>query len=84
MSAKREGLRGKALDELPLTSCWKCGRGREACSYCEGLDEDDHFAICDCGLVDFGRHLVDCVSRERFRYVIAQDPAGATLPRAKR
>ena len=82
-AAHPRGLRGKALAELPLDKCSTCTRGREACTYCEGLSDRDFEAICDCGLIDFGRHIVDCQSRSRYRYVIAQDPATAMLPRAK-
>lgn len=83
MATRKDGLRGEALRELPLDRCSRCTRGREACSYCEQLDERDFEAICDCGLIDFGRHIVDCKSRDRYRYVIAQDPATAMIPRAK-
>ena len=78
---RRPGLHGEALRDLPLDRCSRCARGREACSYCERLDERDWEAVCDCGLLDFGRHLVDCASRTRYRFVIAQDPATALLPR---
>lgn len=37
--------------------------------------------MCDCGLHDFGRHLVDCRGRTGFRYVIAVDHASAELAR---
>lgn len=76
-------LHGAALDALPLDRCSRCARGREACSYCERLEERDWEAICDCGLADFGRHLVDCVARAKYRYVIAQDPGEAMIPRKR-
>lgn len=81
---KRKHLRGEALATLPLDRCSICTRGREACSYCEQLDERDWEAICDCGLVDFGNHLIECESRKSFRYVVAQSLEESLLPRAKR
>jgi hypothetical protein len=80
---RREELRGEALAALPLDRCSVCTRGREACSYCEHIDERDWEAICDCGLLDFGRHIIDCKPRDHLRYVIAQDPAEALQPRTK-
>lgn len=40
--------------------CPKCNLGPESCDFCHGLDEADFEAICDCGLYDFGRHLISC------------------------
>jgi hypothetical protein len=57
--------------------CTSCKRGRESCMYCEGTKDRDWAAICDCGLYDFGAHLVDCGSRSGFLYVIAADHASA-------
>lgn len=66
----------------PLAAkCHRCGRGPEACQYCEGIDQRDFEAICDCGLHDFGDHLLDCEARAAFKYVIAADHAAAELPR---
>lgn len=80
-NGKRRQLRGAALEALPLDRCSICTRGREACSYCEHDSDEDWAAICDCGLADFGKHLVECETRKRYRYVIAQSPAEALMPR---
>ena len=57
--------------------CAKCGRGVESCEWCHKLDPIDHETICDCGLYDFGAHLLDCSGREGFRWVVALDYASA-------
>jgi hypothetical protein len=62
-------------------TCDLCERGREACEWCHNLDDLDYQAICDCGLHDFGRHLLDCRERDKYRYVVACDYATAELPR---
>lgn len=64
--------------------CPRCQRGREACQWCERLDDGDHEAICDCGLVDFGDHLFDCAAREPYHYVVAADYDAAELRRGER
>ena len=51
--------------------CVDCLRGREACEWCHDLDTIDYQTVCDCGLEDFGRHLIDCMDRAEFRWVIA-------------
>ena len=61
--------------------CEVCLRGSEACQYCEGLSEGDWKAICDCGLYDFGKHIVTCEERFKFRYVVASDHEAAMQPR---
>jgi len=58
-------------------ACSRCGRGKEACEYCHTLDEIDFQTICDCGLFDFGAHLIDCDDRKDKRWVIAIDYASA-------
>lgn len=40
--------------------CVKCLHGREVCMYCKDLPTADWEAICDCGLYDFGYHLISC------------------------
>jgi len=62
-------------------SCTKCGRGAEACQWCERTTRDDWDTICDCGLADFGNHLLDCRSRDEFHYVVPADYATAELKR---
>jgi len=57
--------------------CRNCGRGREACEWCHDLELIDHETICDCGLADFGSHLLDCSRRKGYRWVIAIDYASA-------
>lgn len=66
-----------------FAACTTCGRGAEACQWCEriGMSEDWE-TTCDCGLADFDRHLNDCLARTDFRYVIASDYDTATEPRA--
>lgn len=54
-------------------TCPECERGREACQYCETVTERDWEAMCDCGLYDFGAHLLKCEDRAAFKYVIASD-----------
>lgn len=61
--------------------CSACERGPEACEYCEHVSQQDWEAICDCGLYDFGQHLIDCRERDKSRYVIAGDWTTAELPR---
>lgn len=61
--------------------CPDCGRGPEACQWCENLAEDDWRAICDCGLEDFGVHILKCEERAAFHYVIPSDYDTADLPR---
>ena len=65
---------GKSMTEPSLFSeCASCGRGAEACEWCENLGmSEDWEATCDCGLFDFGTHLMhDCKKRKDFKYVIA-------------
>ena len=38
--------------------CDLCHCGPEVCIYCK--DTPDWKFICDCGLVDFGQHLISC------------------------
>jgi len=57
--------------------CRNCDRGREACQWCCDLELIDYETICDCGLADFGAHLLDCSRRGGYRWVIAQDYASA-------
>lgn len=57
--------------------CVNCGRGPEACEWCHALDPEDYETICDCGLHDFGAHLLDCSKREGYRWVVAEDYASA-------
>lgn len=40
--------------------CPKCGHSAERCMYCKGIPLEDWEAICDCGLADFGAHLISC------------------------
>ena len=40
--------------------CQNCGKGKEACMYCGTLNEDNWRFMCDCGLQDFGYHLIAC------------------------
>lgn len=47
-----------------------CDRGREACEWCWHLAWPDYEAVCDCGLHDFGRHLLDCESSVEKRWVV--------------
>jgi hypothetical protein len=61
--------------------CERCERGREACQWCETVSERDWEAMCDCGLLDFGGHLLNCAEREGFRYVVAIDHEAALLSR---
>jgi hypothetical protein len=53
--------------------CGLCGRGKEACQYCEGMALEDFEVCCDCGLYDFGRHLelVKCHTKSELKYVVA-------------
>lgn len=44
----------------PDVECPKCGLGRLACDYCHHLDAGDWEAICDCGLLSHGFHLLSC------------------------
>ena len=60
------------LDDQDVTKCPTCGRGREACEWCHDLARQDFEAICDCGLHDFGRHLLDCEVRGDKRWVVRQ------------
>jgi hypothetical protein len=62
-------------------ACPRCKRGAEACGYCEGIEKRDWEAICDCGLYDFGDHLMDCEARAAFKYVVAGDYEQAKVPR---
>jgi hypothetical protein len=61
------------------TQCQRCHRGAESCAYCENVSEQDWEAICDCGLYDFGSHLIPCEDRTAFKYVIAADHAQAAV-----
>ena len=58
-----------------FAECSKCARGAEACQYCENIGmSEDWEVICDCGLYDFGCHLLNaCEGREEYKYVIAAD-----------
>lgn len=69
------------MDMQALTPCTECQRGREACEYCECVSDLDWESMCDCGLCDFGAHLVDCQERSVYKYVIAADYATAELRR---
>jgi hypothetical protein len=62
--------------------CDSCGRGAESCQWCENTNLADWEAMCDCGLADFGAHLLSCRDRGSFQYVIAIDHAAADLPRS--
>ena len=62
--------------------CASCGRGREACQWCHDVEREDWESICDCGLYDFGQHLLDCRALADKRWVIAADHAAAEEPRA--
>lgn len=64
-----------------FAECPRCKRGAEACQWCENIEHRDWEAICDCGLYDFGDHLLDCEARSTFKYVVAADYATAELPR---
>jgi hypothetical protein len=57
--------------------CSNCERGQSACEYCFDISREDWESICDCGLYDFGAHLLDCSRREGYRWVIASDYASA-------
>jgi hypothetical protein len=57
--------------------CSNCERGQNACQYCYDLARLDWETICDCGLYDFGAHLLDCAKREGYRWVVASDYASA-------
>lgn len=50
--------------------CGMCGRGAEACKYCERVTLEDWEVICDCGLYDFGNHLFQCELMKDRRYLI--------------
>lgn len=52
--------------EHPMT-CPRCERGREVCQFCKDIAEEDWEAICDCGLYDFGYHLISCS-------IVTEDP----------
>jgi len=41
------------------------------------LELIDYETICDCGLADFGAHLLDCSRRGDYRWVVAEDYASA-------
>jgi hypothetical protein len=52
--------------------CRVCHRGAESCEYCHDLSAvEDWETMCDCGLYDFGNHLLRCLDRENFKYVVA-------------
>ena len=40
--------------------CPNCHQGPESCVHCQGLSRMDFETICDCGLYDFGSHLISC------------------------
>jgi hypothetical protein len=62
------------------TACTKCERGIEACEWCANPKHpDDWAAMCDCGLYDFGHHLLDCEQRAEYVYVVAIDYASAEM-----
>ncbi len=78
------GTTGSTSSGAPAASaatCSRCKRGPEACAYCEAIDTRDCEAICDCGLHDFGSHLIDCEARADFKYVIAADYGQAEVKR---
>ena len=55
------------------------GVSGDGASASSALPLADYEAICDCGLVDFGTHLVNCSERQRFRYVIAFSHEAAAI-----
>ena len=60
-------------------ACPNCERGSEACEWCHDLPtREDWETICDCGLYDFGAHLLDCTRRRGYRWVVAEDYASAS------
>ena len=78
-------IRGVGVLMCLFAECRKCGRGAEACQYCctVGMSEDWE-AICDCGLADFGHHLLNCKSRDNYFYVIADSHDAAQMWRKLR
>lgn len=69
----------------PITlfaECPRCNRGAEACQYCENVAKEDWEVICDCGLYDFGVHLLACDHRHDRKYVVAADHNAAKEKRA--
>ena len=44
----------------PGIRCPNCGDGAEKCMYCHDLAVPDWEAICDCGLLSHGFHLIAC------------------------
>jgi hypothetical protein len=69
------------LEDSQPAICPRCKRGREACQWCETIAKRDWAAICDCGLYDFGDHLLDCQQRDAFKYVMPADYDTAELLR---
>lgn len=65
-----------------MVVCYRCLRGREACAYCHDTDERDWEAMCDCGLHDFGAHLLPCEDYAEKRWIIPADYAAAEEPRS--
>jgi hypothetical protein len=62
--------------------CKRCKRGREACEWCRDLAASDFEAICDCGLHDFGEHLIHgCEQRTDKKFVVAANYDSAELAR---
>lgn len=64
-----------------FAECARCHRGAESCQYCEDVSYEDWDVICDCGLNDFGIHLLSCDQRDGLKYVVAADHKSAGLPR---
>lgn len=57
--------------------CRDCKRGPEACEWCCGLVYEDFEGVCDCGVAEFGRHLLgDCRARSQFRFVVVATEEG--------
>jgi hypothetical protein len=61
--------------------CTQCGRGAEACEWCHNIELRDWEAICDCGLYDLGNHLLACLDRANYRYVVVSNYESAGLQR---
>ncbi len=50
--------------------CELCERGKEACAYCYNVSLEDFDVICDCGLADYGFHLINCQEVPDGKWVI--------------
>jgi hypothetical protein len=61
--------------------CRRCERGQEACEWCHDIEVADFEAICDCGLHDFGDHLLDCTARADKRFVVVANYGSEDLVR---